>query len=115
MCIRMLPTLPGEGIPRVIMEAMAAGLPVVTSNVSGIPGLVAHERNGLLVDHPATPASVAAALRRLIQDGALRRRLVANGYVTARAHTLQGQAAAMMDVVSSRLGVVLRQKTEAIA
>ena len=43
--IFVLPTLPGEGIPRVLLEAMAAGLPVVVSRVSGIPSLVTHETN----------------------------------------------------------------------
>lgn len=103
----VLPTLPGEGIPRVLLEAMAGGLPVVTTRVAGIPGLVVHERNGLLVDDPS-PAQVSNALVRLLTDGPLRRRLIAEGYETARAHTLQAQAARMMDDVSRRLGVTLR-------
>jgi glycosyltransferase involved in cell wall biosynthesis len=103
----VLPTLPGEGIPRVLLEAMAGGLPIVTTRVAGIPSLVTHERNGLLVDEPSAPA-VANALERLLSDGALRRRLIAEGYATARAHTLQAQAAAMMEEVTRRLEVTLR-------
>jgi glycosyltransferase involved in cell wall biosynthesis len=102
----VLPTLPGEGIPRVLLEAMANGLPLVTSRVSGIPSLVEHEINGLLVDSPSA-SSVASALRRLVEDGPLRRRLRANGYETARSLTLQGQAARMMAIVSRDLGVTL--------
>jgi glycosyltransferase involved in cell wall biosynthesis len=104
-----LPTLPGEGIPRVLLEAMAGGLPIVTTRVAGIPGLIVHERNGLLVDEPGA-ATVADALARLLADGPLRRRLIENGYETARAHTLEAQAARMMHDVSARLGVTLRRQ-----
>jgi glycosyltransferase involved in cell wall biosynthesis len=104
----VLPTLPGEGIPRVLLEAMAAGLPVVSSRVSGIPSLITHEDNGLLVDTPSAE-TVAAAVVRIVTDGALRRRLIARGYETARSHTLQAQAARMMRDVSTRLGVSLRE------
>jgi glycosyltransferase involved in cell wall biosynthesis len=103
----VLPTLPGEGIPRVLLEAMAGGLPVVTTRVAGIPSLVTHEHNGLLVDQPSVD-SVSDALVRLLTDQALRRRLIAAGYETARGHTLQAQAARMMEDVSRRLGVTLR-------
>lgn len=103
----VLPTLPGEGIPRVLLEAMTAGVPLVTTRVAGIPSLVANEVNGLLVEEPTAPA-VASAIERLLMDGALRRRLIANGYETARAHTLQAQAARMMRTLSERLGVTLR-------
>ena len=70
--------------------------------------------NGLLVDEP-TPASIADALARLLSDAGLRRRLIANGYETARAHTLEAQAARMMREVSSRLHVTLRQPAAAPA
>jgi glycosyltransferase involved in cell wall biosynthesis len=104
----VLPTLPGEGIPRVLLEAMAAGLPVVTTRVAGIPALVKHGVNGLLVDEP-TPDAVGVAVSRVIDDRSLRRTLIANGYATARTHTLEAQAARMMNEVSQRLHVALRQ------
>jgi glycosyltransferase involved in cell wall biosynthesis len=104
----VLPTLPGEGIPRVLLEAMSAGLPIVTTRVAGIPGLIVHERNGLLVDEPSSSA-IASALARIVADGPLRRSLIARGYETARAHTLDAQAAGMMRDVSAGLGVTLRQ------
>jgi glycosyltransferase involved in cell wall biosynthesis len=104
----VLPTLPGEGIPRVLLEAMSAGLPVVTTRVAGIPGLVTHDTNGLLVDEPTVDA-IAGALARVVRNASLRRTLIANGYETARRFTLEAQAARMMEAVSSGLHVVLRQ------
>lgn len=63
-----------EGIPVVLMEAMASGLPVVASNLSGIPELVEHERTGLLVA-PRDATALADALTRLSADEKLRRHL----------------------------------------
>ena len=47
--IFVLPTQPGEGIPRVLLEAMANGLPIVTTDVSGITSLITDGINGLLI------------------------------------------------------------------
>jgi phosphatidyl-myo-inositol dimannoside synthase len=102
----VLPTRPGEGIPRVLMEAMAAGLPVITTDVSGIGSLVEHERNGILIE--SNPDAVAAAVSRVIHDSGLRQRLIAGGYHTARHHTLEHQAEQMMRVVERELGLGAR-------
>ena len=110
----VLPTLPGEGVPRVLLEAMAAGLPVVASRVSGIPSLITHGANGLLVEAPSA-REVADAVMRIVRDAGLRRRLIADGYATARAHTLQAQAARMMQDVSVRLGLTLRAPERSVA
>jgi glycosyltransferase involved in cell wall biosynthesis len=110
----VLPTLPGEGIPRVLLEAMAAGVPIVTTRVSGIPSLITHEINGLLVESPSAVA-LADAVARIVDDGALRRRLIEAGYETARSFTLQAQAARMMRDVSTRLSLTLRQSAQFVA
>jgi glycosyltransferase involved in cell wall biosynthesis len=62
-----------DGIPVAMMEAMAAGLPVVSTRVSGIPELIG-EGEGLLVAE-RDPAALADALARLLGDAALRERL----------------------------------------
>jgi glycosyltransferase involved in cell wall biosynthesis len=67
-----------DGVPNVLVEAMACGLPVVSTPVSGIPELVRHQTNGLLVP-PDDPAALADALQRLAADPKLRRRLGAAG------------------------------------
>jgi len=110
----VLPTLPGEGIPRVLLEAMSAGLPIVTTRVAGIPSLIEHEQNGLLVDEP-TPEAIAAAIERVIADDTLRRALIAGGYATARAHTLEALAERMMRDVSSGLGITVVRNPQSIA
>ena len=63
-----------EGLPVVLMEAMATGLPAVTTGIMGIPELVVNEENGVLVA-PGRPDLVADALERLARDPELRARL----------------------------------------
>jgi glycosyltransferase involved in cell wall biosynthesis len=70
-----------DGIPNVLVEAMAAGTPVVASAVSGIPELVEDGVNGVLVA-PERPAELADALERLHGDPALRERLAGAGRET---------------------------------
>ena len=60
-----------EGIPVSLMEAMAAGLPVVSTFHSGIPELIEDGVSGLLVNE-ADPAALASAIERLLADPALR-------------------------------------------
>jgi glycosyltransferase involved in cell wall biosynthesis len=72
-----------DGIPNVLVEAMACGLPVVTTNVSGIPELVCDGVNGLLVP-PDNPQAVAEALLRVHCDRALASRLEQNAAATVR-------------------------------
>ncbi len=63
-----------DGIPNVLAEAMAMGLAVIASDVSGIPELVKHEKNGLLAP-PGDPEALAESIERLMTDSAFRERL----------------------------------------
>jgi glycosyltransferase involved in cell wall biosynthesis len=74
-----------EGSPKAPMEALSQSLPVVATR-PGTSGYVEHEHSGLLVP-TADPAALAAAIRRMIDDGALRRRCIAGGLEVARRHT----------------------------
>ena len=67
-----------DGFPNVLAESMAMGVPVVTTNISGIPEMIVDGVHGLLVE-PRDSAALAAALRRVLQDGALRDRLARDG------------------------------------
>ena len=80
----VLPSL-AEGIPVVLMEAMASGVPCISCPVNGIPELIAHEHSGLFAA-PGDVASLAVQLERLIRNAGLRGEL-------ARAGRLQVQSA----------------------
>ena len=71
-----------DNLPTVIMEAMAAGLPVVSTQIGGVPEMVVENETGLLVS-PNDPSALAEALERLMVDPALARRLGQAGYERA--------------------------------
>lgn len=71
-----------EGIPVTIIEAMAAGLPVASTKVGGVPEVIDDEVTGLLAP-PGDAPKLAAAIVRLASDVALRTKLAANGKVRA--------------------------------
>ena len=76
--IFVLPSL-NEGMGRVLVEAMAAARPIVASNTGGIPDLVKHQMNGLLVP-PGDPRALAEALLQLIRHPDAARRMGQAGH-----------------------------------
>lgn len=84
-----------DGIPNVLMEAMACGVPVVTTGVSGITELVRDGENGLIVE-PDRPTDLADALHRLIKDPGLAQEIGRQGRETiARSFDASATAAQM--------------------
>ena len=73
----VLPSL-AEGFGLVLIEAMAAGVPVVATNVPGIRDVIRHGQNGLLVP-PADPIALVDAIRLVVEDATLRAKLIHNG------------------------------------
>ncbi len=67
-----------EGLPVVIMEAMAAGVPVVATWVAGVPEIVRDKHNGLLIP-PGDATALAQAIRRLLNDPDLRNQFASAG------------------------------------
>jgi len=66
MNVFVLPSLFGEGMPMVVLEAMAAGLPVVSTLVEGIPEVVRDGREGLLTE-PNSSAALSMALANILE------------------------------------------------
>jgi glycosyltransferase involved in cell wall biosynthesis len=75
-----------EGMPLTLLEAMATGMPVVTTNTSGMADVVEDEFNGLLVQ-AAEAEGLARAIERLCHSAELRKQLGLEGQRTARRYT----------------------------
>ena len=88
----------GEGLPNVVLEAMAHGRAVVASDVVGSRDLVRHDENGLLVP-PGDALALRDALARLAHERGLADRLGAAGRALAETHA--------WDIVEPRLAAVL--------
>ena len=67
-----------DGTPRTLMEAMAVGLPSVSTRIAGIPDIIEHEQSGLLTE-PNDTKALADALERLIKEPAYADKLAAGG------------------------------------
>jgi glycosyltransferase involved in cell wall biosynthesis len=78
---RIAPSGDRDGLPNVLAESLAMGLPVVATRVSAIPELITHGETGLLVP-PDDPRAMADAVQQALTDRALRRRLIASGRET---------------------------------
>ena len=66
-----------DGLPTVIIESMATGTPVVSTNFAGIPDLVIDGKTGLLAE-PGDPAGLASAVQKIVNDDELRNQLLHN-------------------------------------
>lgn len=87
-----------EGLPLVLVEAMSQGTPVVATRVGGVPELVEDGVSGLLVE-PGRPDELARALRALLDEPGLRRRLGRAAIAASRRHTLEAQLGPLLDRV----------------
>lgn len=84
--IFVFPSL-SEGSPRVVLEALARSLPVVSTSVGSVPDLITDGQSGLIVPC-RDPAALAEAVQRYVRDEGLRHRCLTAGYEAARTHTV---------------------------
>jgi len=88
----VLPSLT-EGMPNVVLEAFAAGVPVVATRVGGVPEVVLDGETGWLAERP-TPECIASAMLQALADPEERSRRAANARaLVRRSHTFAAQAA----------------------
>jgi glycosyltransferase involved in cell wall biosynthesis len=93
-----------EGLPVVLMEAMALGVPCVTTHITGVPELIRDGVEGLLVA-PSDGKGLTAAIARLMDDPGLAPALMEAGRARVLAeYTLTGSVAHLGDILSRRLG-----------
>jgi glycosyltransferase involved in cell wall biosynthesis len=88
-----------EGLPQVLFEAFAAGLPVVATEVGGVPAAVG---DAALLVPPGDAGPPAEQLARIGQDAELRRRLVAAGLARVREHTLEAECRRVAEFLAER-------------
>jgi glycosyltransferase involved in cell wall biosynthesis len=86
-----------EGVPQVLFEAFAAGLPVVATDVGGVAAVAG---DAALLVAPNDPIAAAAALRRLAEDSELRQAMAQSGLRIARAHTREAQCRQVVEFIA---------------
>lgn len=94
-----------EGMPIVILEAMAAGCPIVATRVDGIAELLRNEESALLVG-PEDDEELANAIQRLLGDAMLGSALAAKASLDAEAYLAENAARRLLDVYDRLLGGV---------
>jgi glycosyltransferase involved in cell wall biosynthesis len=87
-----------EGSPNVLLEAMATGVPVVATEVGGVPEIIAHDWSGLLVA-PRNPRNMAEAIARVLKDAQLAQRLARNARAEVVAkHSPQARLRSLVEI-----------------
>ena len=95
----VLPSL-SEGFPLVVLEAMAAGLPIITTNVRGLPEIVKDGENGFVVE-PQNPRQLVEKISLLLSNNELRQKISANNIIKAKQHSWEAVVEKLEEVYFS--------------
>jgi len=93
-----------EGRPNVVMEALAAGVPVIASNIEGVTDIIDNDHNGLIFQ-PDDHDALALAIRRLLKDSSMRQKYAHEGrkYILENKLNWSGSAKQYMNVYNEIL------------
>jgi glycosyltransferase involved in cell wall biosynthesis len=103
----VLPSVAGEGLPKVTVEAMSQGLPVVATDIGSTASILEKSGGGLLVP-PGNEMELTSALRRIIEDADLRRKLIRSGLEFARQMTNEHQRKVVADALAQYVPEAVR-------
>ena len=98
-----------EGVPKVILEAMANGVPVVSTAVGGIPEIIQNDLNGLLIP-PGNAGAICDSIYQVWSNSQLRSKLIKSGYETVKKYTIEKQAANIVNLLERHYNVDLMKR-----
>jgi glycosyltransferase involved in cell wall biosynthesis len=87
----------GEGSPNVLLEAIAGGLPIVSTTVGGIPEMVTHGESAMLLE-PRDIGSMARFLGEVLSDETLAAKLASNGLKVAERYSPEVRLGALLEI-----------------
>jgi glycosyltransferase involved in cell wall biosynthesis len=87
-----------EGFPRSLWEAMANSLPIITTEVGGIPYVLSDNVNTVFAE-VKNSTSISDSIKKIISDEILRKRIIANAFILANENTLELQTKILIDGV----------------
>ncbi|MBC8507448.1 MAG: glycosyltransferase [Anaerolineales bacterium] len=108
--ITLVPTMHSEGTSLSCLEALASGNAVIATNVGGLPNLILHDHNGLLID--VTAEALRDALEKLIENPALRKQLATCGREVAESFSIHRWRAQWKEILIRHL--IIDEKRERI-
>ena len=96
-----------DNMPNSVLEALASGIPVVSTDVGGVPYIVSDGQTALLVP-PGSPNAMAEAILRLIENAELSQKLITNGLAEVQKYTWQRIWPVLADVYNQAIQTTTR-------